>query len=181
MRKYFSYIGDKTTIFRYAPEDGNGSVLFPINSVIHQTSKFDEDIFVVVIIRSKTKAQTLIDFKEELSSIHNQDKVDLKILRVEEVFPKYLIPAIDYMIINDYISSGDLMYWDTTNVAVSHCIHNLYIYANKIYNNTIKGETILVIGDTIFNTTSNIDFENYIYCNDISKGSVHNKLLDMIK
>ena len=56
MKKYFSYVDGTPQLFKYAPEDGNGAVDFPINSLIYQTCKDDEEDIMVVesLILSKS-------------------------------------------------------------------------------------------------------------------------------
>ena len=41
MKRYFAYLSTAPELFKYAPEDDNGTVNFPINSVISKTAERD--------------------------------------------------------------------------------------------------------------------------------------------
>ena len=163
MKKYFSYVDGTPQLFKYAPEDGNGAVDFPINSLIYQTCKDDEeDIMVVAIMWKGTPEGRIIDFKQELFSIHDPDHTDLKILRIKELFPKYLMSLTDYMIMHDFVKDGDIVYWDATQTVIAQCIHTLFVWACESYEDIGCEKVIMTIGDTIFDITAQINIEEMI-------------------
>jgi len=163
VKKYFSYVDGTPQLFKYAPEDGNGAVDFPINSLIYQTCKDDEeDIMVVAIMWKGTPEDRIIDFKQELFSIHDPDHTDLKILRIKELFPKYLMSLTDYMIMHDFVKDGDIVYWDATQTVIAQCIHTLFVWACESYEDIGCEKVIMTIGDTIFDITAQINIEEMI-------------------
>lgn len=163
MKKYFAYVDGNPHLFKYAPEDGRGAVDFPINSLINQTSnEYDEDIMVVAIMWKGTPEDKIIDFKQELFSIHDPDHTDLKILRIKELFPKYLMSLTDYMIMHDYVQDGDIMYWDATQTVIAQCIHTLFVWACESYEDIGCEKVIMTIGDIIFDITAQINVEEMI-------------------
>lgn len=161
MKRYFAYIDTSPSLFKYAPEDSTaGAVDYPINSVIATTASQDEHISVVAIVWKGIADETIINFKSELFGIH-QD-TELRIIKVKELWPKYLMLLTDRMITGDFIQNGDIMYWDATNTTVAQCIHTLFVYGCEFFDEIYCEKVVMVIGDTIFNITATTNVEEAI-------------------
>ena len=179
MKRYFAYLSTAPELFKYAPEDDNGTVNFPINSVISKTAERDEPIFVCVVVWKGIPDSTLIDFKQELYGIHPKNTT-LKILRIKELWPRYLMNLTDYLISNKYIENKDIMYWDASNSLVAQCFHTLFVYGCEFFDEIYCEKVVMVLGDTIFDVTTMINVEESIRMLKVAGTSHYDDIIHQI-
>ena len=179
MKRYFAYLSAAPELFKYAPENDIGTVSFPINSVIAKTAEYDEPIFVCIVVWKGISDATLIDFKQEMYVIHPEN-VTLKIIRIKELWPKYLMALTDYLISNKYIENKDIMYWDASNSLVAQCFHTLFVYGCEFFDEIYCEKVVMVLGDTIFDVTTMINVEESIRMLKVSGVSHYDDIIHQI-
>lgn len=179
MKRYFAYLNTAPELFKYAPENDNGTVSFPINSVIAKTAEYNEPIFVCVVVWRGIPDATLIDFKQELYGIHSENTT-LKIIRIKELWPRYLMSLTDYLISNKYIEDGDTMYWDASNSLIAQCFHTLFVYGCEFFNEIYCDKVVMTLGDTIFDVTAMTNVEEAIRMLKVSNASHHDDIIHQL-